>query len=530
MRGGYIVSTPFLYPIITSTNYDFWARAQKNNAIKYYNMKLSNKYISLLTLLLFSIFSNAQTLEEAVRYSYAENIGTARMVGAGGAFGALGGELGSVMINPATAGTYVKGEFAIAPMSLSSVTTTEFQNNPITDDNANNLHLFNMGAVFSNYKQGNKWETTNFIISYNKISDFNQSFSFSGISEGTIVERFAERANGLTLDQLDDFEAGVAFDSGAIFDFDNDLNYDFDAFPDQELGRSQFARYTGGISELSFTLGGTYEKQLQLGISLNIPILNFSSTKTYEEVAPDERSAFRNLSYTETLNTTGNGLNFRAGAIFTGLKPLRIGLSVTSPTNFNLQDVYSTEMTYTFFNVNTSSNETFSTSSPEGEFDYNFSTPWKYTGSIAYLLKGAAIDGFVSADIDYLNYRGSSFNLTTEGNTETALETDLNNLINQELKSAVNIRLGSEIAYDIYRFRLGCNFNSSPYWLDSNFFGGLSGGFGLRFDKFYFDLGARRQNFQQGYIPYNSLNEDNVQLVQLNTRKTYLVSTFGIKF
>lgn len=448
------------------------------------------------------------------------------MLGSGGAFGALGGEMGAALINPATVATYVKGEFAISPMNINSQTTSEFQNNAFTDENAGRLHLFNMGVVFSKYNEGSKWSTTNFLISYNKVSDFNQNFGFSGLSEGTIVERFAERANGVGLNDLDDFEAGVAFDSGAIFDFDGDLNYDFDALTDQEIGKSQFARYSGGISELGFTLAGNYDNQLHLGVSLGVPIVNFSSTKTYEEEALEAITPFQNLTYTETLETSGSGFNFKAGAIFTGFRPLRIGLAVASPTNYNLEDVFSTSLNYVF-DDGTLSNLT--AESPEGFFDYSLSTPWKYTASLAYLIKGKGVNGFLSADLEYLDYRGSSFDLTSDGNTEVDLERDLNNLINNELKGGVNLKLGSELAYEIYRVRLGYGINSSPYLQDNLFFNSLSGGFGLRFDKFYFDIGARRQSFRQGYLPYVSLNEDNVQLVQLSNRKTHIVTTFGIK-
>jgi hypothetical protein len=169
-------------------------------------------------------------------------------------------------------------------------------------------------------------------------------------------------------------------------------------------------------------------------------------------------------------------------------------------------------------------------SSIEGEFEYGYSTPWKYTGSLGYVFTSSTINGFLSADVDYLNYTSGSFDLTSDGNTEIDLERDLNEQINRELSSGINLRLGGEIAYDIYRIRLGYGLNSTPYIKDNNLFTSLSGGFGLRFDKFYFDLGARNQGFKQGYLPYVSLNEDNVQLVQLDTRKTQIVTTFGIKF
>lgn len=473
---------------------------------------------------------NAQTLEEALNYSNTENIGTARMLGAGGAFGALGGEQGAVLINPATIATFKKGEFAISPMNLTSNTTSTFNGNRISDTNASNLHFFNMGAVFASSSGGSKWKTTNFGISYNKVSELDRNFVFSGASEGTIIERFAERANGLGLDELDPFEAGVAYDSDAIFDFENDLTYSFDPLVDQELNKSQIARYTGGISELSFTLGGNYNDQLHLGVTLGLPFVRYSSSKIYGEEAPDDRSPFRSMQYEENLETTGTGINFKAGAIFTGIKSLRIGASVASPTRYNLNDEFSTNMDYSYVINEEVINK--DATSGVGTFEYGFATPWKYTGSVAYVVKTGSINGFVSADIDYLDYRNGAFDLSANSNnsSDAQLQVDLNNQINRELNGAINLRLGGEIAYDIYRVRLGYGLNASPYVKDEAYFSAISGGFGLRFDRFYFDLGARRQGFSQGYLPYVSLNEDNVQLVQLETTKTHIVSTFGLKF
>ena len=473
---------------------------------------------------------NAQTLEEALNYSNAENIGTARMLGAGGAFGALGGDQGAVLINPATIATFKKGEFAISPMNLTSNTTSSFNANRISDSNASNLHLFNMGAVFASSNNSSKWKSRNFGISYNKVSELDRNFVFAGESEGTIVERFAERANNLGLNELDPFEAGVAYDSDAIFDFENDLTYSFDPLVDQVLNRSQVVRNTGGISELAFSLGGNYKDQLHLGVSLGLPIVNYESTKTYSEEAPDDRSPFVSLEYRERLETSGTGINFKAGAIFTGIKSLRIGASIASPTRYNLNDKFSTEMDYSYINGETPVDK--SAVSGEGTFEYTFSTPWKYTGSLAYIYKGSTVNGFLSADVDYLDYRNGVFDLSIQSgsSSDTELEMDLNNQINRELNGAINFRLGGEIAYDIYRLRLGYGLNASPYVKDDAYFSAISGGFGLRFDRFYFDLGARRQGFSQGYLPYVSLNEDNVQLVQLETTKTHIVSTFGIKF
>ena len=62
------------------------------------------KKLYFFTLLLCTIFTNAQSLsysDIAVLFSTDDNLGTARYMGLSGAFGALGGDMTAVDINPA---------------------------------------------------------------------------------------------------------------------------------------------------------------------------------------------------------------------------------------------------------------------------------------------------------------------------------------------------------------------------------------------------------------------------------------------
>lgn len=492
------------------------------------------KYIKASILfILLSTNMHAQTLSDALQYSFYDYVGTARTAGVGGAFGALGGDQGAININPASLGTYQKGEFVISPTYFTSQTNSSFQGNSRGNNSTVDIKAINMGFVFSSTPSGrSRWKTSNISINYNKITDFERNVAFKGSSSGSIMERFAERANGKALDQLDNFEAGVAYDANALIGPDENLIYGIDPIEQQIISKEQTIRSKGGMSEFSIAWGGNYDDKLQIGFALGIPFTRFEQTKSYSENAIDDKSPFKNLTYNEYLKTTGSGLNLKLGVIATPVKSIRIGASIASPTNLSLSDEYNTSMSYSYINFDGTIGNG-SSESPDGSFDYEYNTPWKTTGSFAYLMNTDNVKGFISAEVDYLAYTSGRFNLTSDSDnpSDFQLQEDLNNQINVQLKNAVNFRVGGELAFDIYRLRAGYQLNGSPYFKDDGkFFTGISLGGGFRFDKFFIDLAFKTNSVQQGYIPYLTTNIDKLQLVQLETTNSYFVSTFGFKF
>lgn len=83
-----------------------------------------------LTIILFSIYetphysftvhhiygrSYGRTADDVARYSYLQQGGSARYLGAGGAFGALGAEFGTVSSNPAGLALFRTDELVLTP-------------------------------------------------------------------------------------------------------------------------------------------------------------------------------------------------------------------------------------------------------------------------------------------------------------------------------------------------------------------------------------------------------------------------------
>jgi hypothetical protein len=496
-------------------------------------MKILN--IIFISLLFSATFLDGQGLQDALRYSATIPGGTARTIGAGGAFGALGGDFGALSINPAGLAVYRKSEFVASFGYLSnSIESLLAGENFSTITEEGYPGLENLGIIINKNPIGSKWATSNFAIGYNKIANFNRDYSFSGSTLGSITERWVQLADGIPSGDLDVFETQPAFIAGAIYDFDEDdlYNTDLDQYQDTRIRKEQFIAESGGISELSLSWAGNYDNKFSLGLGLGIPFVNYRELKEYYEDDPNaEIPVFNELQYTEFLNTTGTGINFRGGLIYTPTRKIRVGLSLHSPTYYFLTDDFFSEITYDFVDGNGA--QRYTEGSPDGNFQYRFTSPWKAILSIATLYKVGEIQGFVSADVEMRNYANANFNLTSDSNNSADREYQdiLNDDIDFLLTNSAIIRLGTEMAYKKLRLRAGMQMDQSPFSVDDGAFDNrYSFGIGLRENRFFIDLALTSFNTGEGYYAYLSENESRDPFVDSDITRNNFVATFGFKF
>ncbi len=481
--------------------------------------------ISILFCLLTGV-TFGQGISEVVRVSTGEPISTARVAGVGGAFGAMGGDMGVLSINPAGLADYRKGEITFSP-AFSSVTSSAFlnatPNDVTTREETSLLSINNLGIVFSRSPRQSDFNTSNFAISFNRQASYTEFIEFEGYTQGSITERFKELANGRTPESLDDFEAYPAYFTSAIFDDDEDYQYDSDISDIAFVDKGQTINREGRMGELDIAWGGKYNENLNVGVGIGIPIVSFSETKIYSEWDPgDEIALFNSLEYVEQLNTSGTGINLKVGAQY-AYKFLRVGASLQSPSIISMQDEYETEMVYDFTLV--SSPEPYI--SPLGNFDYRVITPWKTNVSIGGLFRMGDVNAFVNADVQYQDY--SIARMDYRGN-DTELENEVNEDIGLQLTNGANLRLGGELAYKKVRVRAGTALTASPYDLDEGLNSSVSFGGGFRGDKFFLDVAWRTRSMETGYIPYRVLDTDRNQVVTNRQEVTNLIFTAGFKF
>ncbi len=483
-------------------------------------------------MILVTVGVTAQSLTDAVRYSTLIPGGTARAMGVGGSFGAMGGDFGVLTINPAGIADFRLSDLSFS-FSFNGGNTASTMNggSRLKTNHTNEPILENIGIVFHARPTGSSLVTSNLAIGLVQYNNFRQNIGYEGISTGSITERFAQVANGISPDFFDPFEATLAYEAGAIYDFDEDLIYETDLGQADEVFKSQDISRSGKINELAIAWAGKFNNNLQLGLGIGIPFISFEENKVYQERALNDDVEFDELTFSEVLATSGTGFNFKLGAGYTIEKTIRLGLAYQSPTYFGLDDNYENNLSYAF--TTSEGSESISSRSPDGRFEYKLTTPSRLTGSIGAIIKTPSIKGFVNLDAQYINYKSNSFNLTSNNNDpgELAYEREINTEIENELQSAVNLNLGGELAFEKFRVRAGLGMVGSPYAGDgiSNFDNIYSLGGGFRGDKFYIDFAFQQRGLSQGYSPYQVIDEERNQLIVNETSINKVIFTVGFK-
>lgn len=487
-----------------------------------------NKSI-LITLVsfLFTYSLSAQTFEDALRYSRLNAGGTARSVATGGALSAFGGDFGTLSVNPASIATYRKSTLMITPsLNFANTTSTFAETN--FDNNRTNINLNNIGIVFSKTSNASDWKSVNFGVGTNRLTNNNQEFYYEGTTVGTIAERWQTFANGNLPDNLYAFEEGIAYDAGVLFQLGDTPADEYLIDPDgtQLLHKSQSVNRSGSVNDLSLTLGGNYRHKLYVGLSIGLPFVRYEESKTYIEtdelgVSPE----FNSMTFDEYFSTTGVGFNAKLGLIYRMNQKVRIGATIHTPTFFNLTDQYYTSIESDITIAGTQ--YITPAESPISNFSYSLISPWRAVGSIGFMFGKV---GFVSGDIEYIDYGASQFNI----DTDPVFEQDLNTEVVNYLDAIINLRVGGEARYGVFAVRGGVGYSMSPY--RETFSGAGEGqtnvsfGIGLREKGVFLDLGIAQRLFNKTYTPYTIPGSTINPSIDNSVSQTQFVGTIGFRF
>ncbi len=473
----------------------------------------------------------SQNVFDALKFSMLEPSATARVAGVGGAFTALGADISVANTNPAGIAEFRKSEFTFslgAPFISSSGTLAGTRNT--ASDRA--IQLDNLGAVFAYEPFNPNIKSANIAIGFNKIAEFRTRTRYSGNSPGTIAERFLEQATGQTPAELDAFEGGPAFDAGVIFNFDNGSEYDTDFRTFREvIAREQTIETRGTMHELFVTYASNVKNKFSYGFTLGIPIARLNENKFYAESDPGQQvPIFESLNFDERLSISGVGINLKAGIIYKITPRTRIAAAVHSPTFMALEDTYYTEINYA---INSPAGfERFQGSSGDLEpFEYNITTPFRAIIGLGHVYSlSNELKGFLTADVEYVDFRRISFNLGGNDPINQFIERDLNDAASRQFDQVINIKVGTELAMNNLRFRAGANMLGTPTknaTVKPNL--GLSGGLGYRGDEFYVDISAQYSSVSGRYSPYALIEESRNQFIGIDNNRLHFRITLGKK-
>jgi Outer membrane protein transport protein (OMPP1/FadL/TodX) len=488
--------------------------------------------------LLISNQIHAQTFAEtALMFSRTRPGGSARIQSMGGAQVSLGGDYSSALSNPAGLGMYNRGEIAFTPSLNFANANANYLDN---SDQASKTKFGLPGFSIAFHKEKNRgsFQGGTFSIVYTHINDFNRSVSYQGTNpDNSVIDYFIEQANGFPSSQFD--EDGDMYNTitelayknyligpSTIIDPDNDPTQYFTDVQGVPFQKEDI-RTSRGQNQWSFSYGANFSDKFFLGAGIGFTSLRYKSKKVYSESFTGE--PLDNLSLTENLEITGSGFNFTAGGILRATDDLQIGLSATTPTFYELNDTFNASISTRWNNFEYLPGTVLNNLSVAADpvvSNYNLNTPSRVSAGLTYFIGKY---GFVSADVERVNYKKAKYSAVDMGDSYD----EDNETIKSLYKATMNYRVGGEFRLKSYRFRTGYNLMSDPYASQQNGVSGkiqgVSAGVGYRSTSFYIDMAVTYFTGKNSYRPYN-VNTDTSPLVLYDQSNTNVLFTLGFPF
>ncbi len=468
-------------------------------------------------------FTQAQeiSVNDALRYSQTNQNGTARFRAMSGAFGALGGDLSAVSINPAGSAVYNTSQFAL---TLSNANTKNNSNyfGKTTSEKENAFDLNQAGFVFVFAGKENHWNKFTLGVNYENLNDFNNNIFSAGTNPTNSVSNyftnFANANGGIDLGLLQvqsnesvsslyqylgetsGFGAQQAFLGYQAFIIDPASDYSatnrnyVSLIPQgSNYYQENSVASSGYNGKLSFNAATSYQDKYYFGLNLNSHFTDYrQTTSIFESNTLTPASGIQKLRFQNDLQTYGNGFSFQLGAI-AKITDFRLGLAFESPTWLTLND--RTMQGIRSVSADATGELPMSVVNPNVEnvyAPYKLQTPSTWTGSVAYVF---GQQGLLSVDYALKDYSNIKFKPQSD---YSSLNSDMSNM----LDSAGELRIGAEYRIKDFSLRGGYRMEQSPY-KNNKIVGDLTGysaGLGYNFGKTKVDLAysyAQRDYNQQ---------------------------------
>lgn len=475
----------------------------------------------LIVIFLFiSVNAFSQDITDALRFSTNEVNGTARYTAMGGAFGALGGDISAININPASSAVFLNNKFS-GSLDLKTINNDAFYGGGFTTSSDSDFDLNQLGAVFV-FTTNNKDALFNKLtlgFSYNRTNNYDNEYFVNGTNSQSISNYFLSNAQGVPLDLLqplsgetprqlyrflgenNDFVAQQAFLGYETFIIDaanpSDLNNN--QYISNVFGSNYSQTYseetTGNSGKYTVNGGGMIGDRIHLGLNLNFHFMDYRRTTLFDEF--NSGSGVTDIFFDNELRTRGSGFSFQLGGIAKITKEWRVGFTYDSPTWMNISE----ELMQRIETVRVSEQVAILDPDVLNIYpDYNFKTPGRLSLSTAYVFGGS---GLISFDYSYKDFTAMEF---TSSNFDFQ-----NQEISNLMTSASTYNIGGEYRIQNTSLRAGYFIKESPY-LDENFLGettGYSFGLGYNFGNTTLDFSYQRvEQDRQGILYFTGLSQE----------------------
>lgn len=531
---------------------------------------------------LSAICGYAQTAYDALLFSENNYEGTARTMAMGNAFTALGGDLGSVGINPAGSAVAGYSQITLTPSLTFSASTTQGVS-PYSDGHLpyferqmksrmTDFGMPNIGFTVNydtNRSSGIRNFTFGFIV--NKTAGWNEDVYAAGTNSTTSF--MGSMAYDATISGLTgtDLGAAGAFDRmpwKSVVGYNSGMISTFGGYDDQFVGASEVIydngdvalggplnqsygrRVDGGKYDYLINMGANISDFIYIGANIGISSLDYTYNEYFKETAVDpsdfeialsggETIYFDEMKYKYAYSASGTGYYGKIGVIVTPGGGFRIGAAIQTPTINTITEEWqqSGETSYTDGKYDASS------SSPYGRGSYRMVSPSRVNFGVAYALGQL---GVISADYEVSDY--SQMRYKSSDYDRDYFES-VNEEIMENFRASHMLRLGLEAKpLPELAVRAGYSMATSPERCfecssDIPAIRNQNVSFGLGYssqNSFFADLAVRRTFLQDEYfMPYADymydadgyLNENAYAPEILNERSLWKVLvTFGWRF
>ncbi len=404
----------------------------------------------------------AQSEADALRLVAQRQGGTARSIGMGNAFGALGGDPASLGINPAGFGIY-RSSSLIMTMGLEFNSDASRYYGDQAKELQQRFSLSNAALVL--HKPGDQeGRQSAFGLVYDRVQSHHSSTNLLGAQvPSTILQAFADQAFGVPYPTLRDalpFTSELAWYTLGIDTIPGTADQYEPLIPFGSLTRQRrLIESHGATTRTGIFYAGNLNDRLYLGGALNILGHRFNRTMSHTENALDGTLDLASMTYKERLVTNGNAAELSLGVLFRPDERVRVGAAFYSPQWWQLNDAYVHEMRTAFRTPDSQGAYDYSALSPDGTFSYKVNTPWRLTASAAYI---AGAKGLVSIDYEYMDLRRMRFRAASDLQDVYDFKPE-NDAIRSRFTAQHTVRVGTEWRLDHWYLRGGFGYTRDPY-------------------------------------------------------------------
>ncbi|CAL2079554.1 hemin receptor [Tenacibaculum sp. 190524A02b] len=417
----------------------------------------------------FSAYSQSLNYNDlGILFSQDDNYGTARYEAMSGAFGALGGDVSSLGINPAGAAVSKKSSASITIGNRNTdITALYYGNSSATQNDYFNMTQAGGILAFDTAYQNSEWNRFAFSFNYRIKKDYNSFYSVNGNSEFLYnTEHFND-----TNTPKRQFEGAIG-----------------QRFSEERLGNS---------SVFNIGFSAVHQNKLFVGASLNFHDLNFNRIGVLREENDDANGNVLNARNTIDSYIQGSGFSIGLGFIYKLDQNLRLGLAYETPTWYQeISEDYKNQLVLSEVrNLGINGG----TDLIDELYVYRFKTNSRITASGAYIF---GKKGLISVDYTYKDYQ----NIKYRENSDSFIEA--NQGFASDYRSTHALNVGAEWRFDRMSLRGGYHYEKNPNLIaalggntNKDNIKGFSAGLGYNFGNIKVDLSYRKSE----NIEYNTL-------------------------